>query len=386
MTINLIDSQLAKRLDVLSDDAVSSGKIVGGVILVSQSGQLTYKRPFGFADRELGVKMKVDSLFRLASMTKALVSASTLALAEKKIVNMQDSVTKFLPWFKPRLKSGETPLITLWHLLTHTSGLGYGFNLPPANEPYASLGISDGIDNPTISLEENLRRLCKAPLFFQPGSAWQYSLGTDVIGAVIEKATGLPLAQIVSEHITGPLKMVDTDFVICDASRLSRAYADAEIKGQPARLMPDSLTLQKLDAGLAHFSPLRAFNDSAYHSGGAGMIGTAADYLVFLEAIRQGGEPILDAHSVRLMTEDQVPGLLVGEPGVGFGLGFGTIRDPQTVLTPKNSGSYGWGGIYGTSYWIDPVSELSVVAMTNTALEGVDGSFRTDVINAVYGK
>ncbi|MDR3615228.1 MAG: serine hydrolase [Candidatus Obscuribacterales bacterium] len=377
-------SALERRLGVVVETAISSGKIVGCVILVAHRGTIIYQSTSGFADRENGKPVTLDTIFRFASMTKALVSASALILCEKGVIELDDVVTNYLPSFQPKHRSDATCRITLRQLLTHTAGLAYGFVLPPDNEPYASLQISDGIDNPGISLVENLRRLADAELLFAPGSAFLYSLATDVLGAVLEIACDQPLASIVKSQVTEPLCMVDTDFVIKDRSRFACAYADSLVPGEAARLMPDYLTLRKADAGIVHYAPARAFDQNAYHSGGAGMVGTAPDYLKFLEAIRQGGAPILSNDSVKLMTEDQIPHLLVGEPGLGFGLGFGVVRDPVAAATPKNIGSFGWGGIYGTTYWVDPLAELSVVALTNTTLEGVDGNFRTDVIDAVY--
>jgi CubicO group peptidase (beta-lactamase class C family) len=376
---------LQKRLDSVTEAAISSGKIVGSVILIAQSGTIIYQATSGFADRENGKSVAADTIFRFASMTKALVSTAAMVLREKGAFALDDLVTRYLPTFEPKYRSNTVCEITLRQLLSHTSGLAYGFVLPPNNEPYASLGISDGIDNPGISLDENLRRLAGAELLFQPGTAFLYSLATDVIGAVLETVSNQPLAQVVKTHVTGPLGMADTDFVIRDRSRFACAYADASNPGEVARLMPDCLELRKADAGIVHYAPVRAFDESAYHSGGAGMVGTAPDYLKFLEAMRKGGAPILSHDSVKLMTEDQIPHLLVGEPGLGFGLGFGVVRDPIAAATSKNVGSFGWGGIYGTTYWVDPLAELSVVALTNTALEGVDGNFRSDVINAVYG-
>jgi CubicO group peptidase (beta-lactamase class C family) len=375
---------LESKLNLVIETAIANGKIVGCVVLVAHRGELIYQSTSGFADRENGKPVALDTIFRFASMTKALVSASALILCEKKVIGLDDTVTKYLPFFKPKHRSDTDCLITLRHLLTHTAGLAYGFVLPPDNEPYASLKISDGIDNPGISLAENLRRLAGAELLHAPGTAFLYSLATDVLGAVLEVACGQPLAQIVKSHVTGPLQMIDTDFAITDPSRFACAYADSLVPGQAARLMPDHLTLQKADAGIVHYAPARVFDQNAYHSGGAGMVGTAVDYLKFLEAVRKGGSPILASDSVKLMTEDQIPHLLVGEPGLGLGLGFGVVRDPIAAATPKNIGSFGWGGIYGTTYWVDPLAELSVVALTNTTLEGVDGNFRTDVIDAVY--
>jgi CubicO group peptidase (beta-lactamase class C family) len=328
--------------------------------------------------------MQANTIFRLASMSKPIISAATLALCEQGKIHLDDPITKYLPEFRPRMANGRAPEIRLWHLLTHTAGLGYGFDIPPDNEPYASAGISDGIDNPGISLEENLRRLASVPLFYVPGSEWRYSLAIDVLGAAIERATGSALPEIVRSLVTVPLGMVDTDFTVSDPSRLATAYADSLVRGEPARIMTDPDTLRKDLGGVVHYAPRRALDPTAFLSAGSGMVGTAHDYLCFLEALRQGGAPILQAETTHRMVEDQVPLLAAGDPGSGFGLGFGIVRDPFVAKTPKGVGSWGWAGIYGTTFWVDPTAHLSVVALTNTALEGILGPFATEIVDAVY--
>ena len=379
-------SGIAARLNAVVDAAVNEGRVVGAVVLAALDGEIIYEQTAGWANREAHQPMQADTIFRLASMTKPIVSAAALVLYEQGKIRFNDPVTKYLPEFRPKMADGHKPEIRLWHLLTHTSGLGYGFDIPEGNEPYASAGISDGIDNPGITLRENLRRLASVPLFHAPGSAWRYSLATDVLGAVLEQATGLPLPEIVRMLVTIPLGMEDTDFSVSDSSRLSVAYADASVHNEAVRLMSDPDVLRKEQGGIVHFSPGRIFDTTAYLSAGSGMVGTANDYLLFLEVLRQGGAPILQTETVRSMVEDQIPSLTAGDPGNGFGLGLGIVRDPVAAKTPKSTGSWGWGGIYGTTFWVDPVARLSVVALTNTALEGIDGSFPADIVGAIYNE
>jgi CubicO group peptidase (beta-lactamase class C family) len=377
-------SGIAARLNAVVDAAVNEGRVVGAVVLAALDGEIIYEQTAGWANREAHQPMRADTIFRLASMTKPIVSAAALVLYEQGKIRFNDPVTKYLPEFNPKLANGHEPEIRLWHLLTHTSGLGYGFDIPEGNEPYASAGISDGIDNLGISLKENLRRLASVPLFHAPGSAWRYSLATDVLGAVLEEVTGLPLPEIVSTLVTAPLGMVDTDFSVRDPSRLSVAYADAPIRNEAARPMSDPDVLRKEEGGDVHFSPGRIFDTTAYLSAGSGMVGTAHDYLLFLEALRRGGAPILQSETVRSMVKDQVPSLTAGDPGNGFGLGVGIVRDPVAAKTPKNAGSWGWGGIYGSTFWADPIARLSAIALTNTALEGITGPFAAEIVDAIY--
>lgn len=376
---------LAKRLDPVIEDAVSRGRIVGTTVILAADGEIAYSRTAGFADRESGRPMTEDTIFRLASMTKPLVSAAAMTLIEQGALRLDSMVSELLPWFRPMLPDGSRPDIAIRHLLTHTAGLGYGF-LSSDNEPYRSAGISDGMDGSPLSLRENLGRLAEQPLLFPPGTSWCYSLATDVLGAVLEEACGQSLPEIVENRVTGPLGMTDTGFAVRDIGRLATAYADAIEQGQPARRMADRDAVPLEGCGPIHYAPGRITAHTGYPSGGSGMAGTAADYLRFLEAVRKGGAPILGSRSVTLMTTDAVAPLPVDAagPGFGFGYGFAVVRDSRAAGTPRLPGSYGWGGVYGTSAFVDPKARLSVAILTNTALEGLTGAFPGAVTAAIY--
>jgi CubicO group peptidase (beta-lactamase class C family) len=375
----------AGAIDALLDHVVASQRLVGAVVLILRDGQPVYSRAVGFADREAGMPMATDTIFRLASMTKPIVSVATLALAEAGLLDLDDPVTAFLPDFAPAGPDGAEAVITIRHLLTHTAGLSYGF-LQEGEGLYRQAGISDGIDRPGMTLEENLRRLARLPLRFAPGSAWHYSLATDVLGAVLSAATGETLPEIVANRVTRPLGMTESAFLATRPERLATPYADAPAAGLAPVRMTDPFVLPQPDAGPVHFSPGRAMDASAYASGGAGMVGTAADYMRFLEAIRLGGAPVLSAAGAAAFVADAVPGMEIdlSGPGRGFGLGVGTVRDPVAAETPASAGSWGWGGVYGTSCWVDPTARLSAVALTNTALEGTNGDFTREIVQAAY--
>src|SRR5436190_11084167 len=197
------------RIDAAIDRALAEHRVVGAVVLVAHEGKLVYQRAAGFADREAQRPMQIDTLFRLSSVSKPIVSAAALALVDRGKLALDDSVTKWLPAFRPKLASGELPAITVRQLLSHTSGLGYRFAEAPG-AAYDAAGVSDGFDERRISLSENLHRLAGAALLGRPGEAWRYSLSIDVLGAVIEKASGKGLAQAVAELVTEPLGMRDT--------------------------------------------------------------------------------------------------------------------------------------------------------------------------------
>ena len=375
----------AVAIDALLERVLAEQRLVGAVVLILRDGQPFYSRAVGLADREAGTPMAADTIFRLASMTKPIVSVATLALAEAGLLDLDDPVTAFLPDFAPTGPGGEEAIVTIRHLLTHTAGLSYGF-LQEGEGVYRQAGISDGIDRPGISLAENLRRIATVPLRFAPGSAWHYSLATDVLGAVLSAATGETLPEIVAGRVTRPLGMTESVFVAGKPERLATPYADPPAPGLAPVRMPDPFVLPQPDSGPLHFSPGRAMDASAYASGGAGMVGTAADYIRFLEAIRLGGAPVLSSAGAAAFVADAVPGLEIdlSGPGWGFGLGVGHLRDPAAAGTPANPGSWCWGGVYGTSFWVDPAAGLTAVALTNTCLEGTNGDFTLDIVKAAY--
>lgn len=377
------DAALAARLDKVVDAALAEQRLVGTVVLVARDGKVVYHRAAGLADREAGRPMREDAVFRYSSVTKPFVSMAVMKQVEDGVLNLDDPVTKWLPDFKPKLADGTTPVITIRQLLTHTSGLTYGLAEPPSH-PYHTLGVSDGIDLSGITLDEDLRRLAQAPLAFPPGSAWRYSLAIDVLGALLEKATGKPLPQVVAETVTGPLSLADAGFVARDPARLTAAYVNA----QPApQRMTDGNQDVPIGPTAVRFSPTRALDKTAFPSGGAGMVGTAGDVLTLLETVRQGGVPILKPATVAQMTKDQVGQQARTQgPGWGFGYGWAVLDDPAAGKTPQGAGTMAWGGVYGHNWFVDPQSRLTVVIMTNTAFEGMNGPFTAQVRDAVYGR
>ncbi|KFG96038.1 beta-lactamase [Burkholderia paludis] len=373
---------MTQRVDGVLERTLSEQRLVGAVILIAQAGQVVYRRAAGMADREAGKPMQEDALFRLASVSKPIVSVAALALIAQGRLQIDEDVTRWLPEFTPRLPDGTQPRITIRHLMTHTAGLSYKF-FQEENGPYARAGVSDGMDGSDVSLQENVRRIAAAPLLYRPGSEWKYSIATDVLGAVIEQVTQLPLDKAVAELVTGPLGLRDTAFTAVDERRLAVAYADAP--SAPRRLgEPDFVPFVEGTAGF-DLSPSRALNAAAYPSGGAGMVGSAGDFLRLLETLRTGGAPLLPESLVRQFTANQIGDLpMAFWPGRGFGLGITVLKDPVAAQTPESAGTWRMGGTYGHSWFVDPVRQLSVVAFTNTALEGMSGAFVAELCEAVY--
>lgn len=375
-----VDDALGMKLDQVIDTALAEQRIVGAVVLVAKDGEVVYRRAAGLADREAGVPMRDDAIFRLASITKPIVSVAAMRLVEEGRLDLDAPMTRWLPDFRPALPDGSEPVITVRHLLLHTSGLSYGFFEPP-DGPYHRLNVSDGLDQPGLSLAENLRRLAAAPLGFAPGTQWRYSLGTDVLGAVLEKAEGKRLPDIVRERVTAPLGMDSTDFAVVDGARLTQAYAD----GDPAPVLMTDGIVVSANGFAVTFAPSRILDPGSYPSGGAGMAGTAEDVLRVLEMIRRQGEPLLRPATVAEMAADHVgPQAETQGPGWGFGYGWAVLVDPAAANTPQAAGTLQWGGAYGHSWFVDRTNGISLVALTNTAFEGMAGAFPTALRDALY--
>lgn len=374
---------LEQRVRRTVERAIANERLVGAVIRIALDGDVVAGGAFGLADREARRPMQEDAIFRFSSLTKPIVTAAALAAIERGRIGLDDAVTRWLPEFRPRTSDGAEATIRVRHLLTHTAGLNYGF-FPPADNAYNRAGVGDGLRDVGLSMTEQLRRLSSVPLSFQPGTAWQYSLGMDVLGEVLARASGKPLPDVVSELVTGPLNLDDTGFVARDPARLATVYAD----DTPPRCMRDGETVPAPDGSTFVYSPSRIFDGGSFHSGGAGMAGTAGDFLKFLETIRLGGGPILKSESVRAMLGNQIGPLRINvepTPAWGFGLGGAVLMDPELAQTPQALGTWKWGGVYGHHWYVDPANRLTVVALTNTTLEGFCGPFVEDLRNAVYG-
>lgn len=369
------------RIDAALDAALAEHRLVGAVVLVRRDGKLLYRRAAGLADREAGTPMRHDTLFRLASVSKPVVTTVAMVLVARGRLVLDAPVTRWLPDFRPALADGSRPRITLRQLLSHSSGLGYRFDETGQTRPYREAGVSDGLDLPGFDLDENLRRLASAPLLFAPGTQWRYSLGIDVIGAVIQRAADAPLPEVVQALVGTPLGWHDTGFHATDSKRLAAVYVNDT--PAPHRMRGAEQVPLVPDADGVAFDPARALDSHAYPSGGAGMVGRADELLDLLDTLRRGGGSLLPAAQVREMARDQIPAL-VAAPGTGFGLGFSVLRDPRAAASPESPGTWRWGGVYGHNWFVDPARKLSVIALTNTLYEGMSGAFVNALRDAVY--
>ncbi|HEU4720061.1 MAG TPA: serine hydrolase domain-containing protein [Gemmatimonadaceae bacterium] len=360
------------RIDRFLQQYVDSNRIGGAVALVLRDGQVAYQRAVGWTDRESSRPMTADAMFRIASQSKAITSAAILVLVEEGKIALGDPVSRFIPAYArttvaSHADSGRTMVparrqITIHDLLTHTAGISYGGEAHVAAQYQASgLGRAAGSGWYTADKSElvceTMERLATLPFVAQPGEAYVYGYNTDILGCVVERASGVPLDEFIRTRITGPLGMSDTYFFVpsAKAARLVTLYMN-DSTGRVARAPEGSL-------GQGHYvdGPRRNF------SGGAGIVSTARDYARFLQMMLNRGEldgvRILSPRMVDLMTTNQ-SGTLYSQNGMGFGLGFETVER----LGGKgvySVGSFGWGGAYGSSYMVDPVERLVLVFMIN---------------------
>jgi CubicO group peptidase (beta-lactamase class C family) len=367
---------IRSRIDAVIDRALSEKKIVGAVVCIAKEGEQVYARAAGFADREAQKPIAEKAIFRLASVTKPLVSATALALIEHGLLSLEDKVATYLPYFTPRTADGAIAAITIRHLLTHTSGLGYDYSADPS--------ICTGLRATDFDYEQNFSRVAKFPLSFAPGERWQYSVSTDVLGAVVAKAAGSTLEEAVAKYVTVPLGMNDTAFHVVDIERLATPYGDAS--PEPSR-MGDPHDVIDAAGNKITFSPGRIFNRKAFQSGGAGAAGSAPDLLIFLETLRMGGGAILKPETVDRAFANQIGDVAMTDDHAGKRFSFlGAVHvDPAAAQSPCAPGTLDWGGIYGHAWYVDRRNALTIVSFTNTAVEGCVGRFPKDVCAAVYG-
>jgi CubicO group peptidase (beta-lactamase class C family) len=369
-------SKALEQIDDLLQQVVERKQVAGAVALLARDGKLGYLRAKGAQDVEAGKEMTSDSLFRIASMSKPVTSVAVMILVDDGRLTVTDPVSKYLPEFKnPKVLTpeagGDAKLvpasreITIRDLLTHTSGLTYRFMAEkPFAEIYHKADICDGLSRPSFTMAENVRRLASLPLLHQPGSAYQYSLSTDVLGRLVEVISGQDLESFVRSRIFTPLGMNDTyfDLPADKTGRLAVVYEPGPDK-RIRRIGEEPV--EKGELVYCVTAPHRG--QRGYCSGGAGLTSSAADYARFLQMLLNGGQwngtRILKPATVREMTSNQIGDLKFMMPAGRFGYGFGIVAgaDKDQVSAV---GSYSWGGFYGTMFWVDPEKKLVGVLMT----------------------
>ncbi|UEM07809.1 beta-lactamase family protein (plasmid) [Skermanella rosea] len=377
-----VSAERLERIGQAFQKEIDAGKLPGAVMMVARDGQLVYAKTLGHQDKDAGKAMEEGSIFRIYSMTKPLVSVAAMILYEEGRIELTDPVSKFLPEFDNLQVSKATldpfgkvtyatePVArkpTVQDLLRHTAGLAYGEITQNAvvKEGYAKAGLykpaDRDYDSRSMSPEEQVKAIAQVPLVHQPGTRWEYSLASDILGRVVEKAAGMRLSEFLEQRVFQPLKMNDSGFSV--------AQADLPRLAEPLKTDPATGTPNKL----IDVSAVPA-NDS----GGAGAVSTAADYLRFTQMLLNGGEldgaRILSPTTIRLMASDHLgeriqpvlsPGeLLLGTPGYSFGLGFSVRGQDGIAGVSGSAGEYMWAGYAGTFFWVDPEEDLTAVLMT----------------------
>ncbi len=395
-------SQRLARIDrFIADKYIASGKLPCAQLLIAREGQVVHQSVLGQASLETGAPMTEDSIVRIYSMTKPITSVAFMMLVEEGLVALDDPVTRMIPEWRDlavyvsglpgafQTRPTDSPMRMI-DLLRHTSGLTYGFQ----NRTNVDAAYRKGRFEPseqTGGLDDFIAALGKMPLEFSPGSAWNYSVATDVLGYLVGKISGMPFQDFLQQRIFGPLGMVDTAFHVTDdkAARFAQCY----VNSPEGRLTPQVV-------GPSYREPPSA------PSGGGGLVSTAADYMRFCEALRLGGVSGTGPHAVRLlgpktlalMRSNHLPGgrdladlsvSMFSEAtyrGVGFGLGFAMTTDVARTGIAGSLGEYWWGGAASTAFWIDPVEDLCVVFLTQfrpSSLYPIRRELRTMVSAAV---
>jgi CubicO group peptidase (beta-lactamase class C family) len=368
-----MSSQRLARMTAAFKKETDDKKLAGAVIMIARKGKLVYSNAFGVQDPKSTAPMKTDSIFRIYSMTKPLVSVAAMLQVEDGVIQLTDPVAKWLPSFKDTKVSTGTADVaaerppTVQDLLRHTSGLAYGEITTNAavKEQLAKAGVfkpgNIDFDARDMPGPEQAERVGKIPLVNQPGTKWEYSLASDVLGRVVEAASGKRLGDFLAERVFKPLKMNDTAFYVPEPKkgRLAEAFDKDPATGTPNKL----IDVSKLPG-----------NDS----GGAGAVSTAGDYLRFTQMLLNGGvldgQRIMSRSTIKLMTSDhlativsnpQQPGkLLIGSDGYTFGLGFAVRMQDGIAGVPGSAGEYMWAGYAGTYFWNDPKEQITAVYMT----------------------
>jgi CubicO group peptidase (beta-lactamase class C family) len=390
-----LSSERLQRLRAVMQQYVDEGRIAGVVTYVARNGRVALLEAFGKADVEANLPMRKDTIFRIASQTKAFTSVAAMMLVEEGKLGLADPVSRYIPAFKKTTVALPPPAgavagspvtvvpakreITIHDLLTHTAGISYG------DGPAAALWKAAGIQgwyfaDRSEPVSAVVERMAALPMDAQPGEKYVYGYNTDILGVVVEKVCGVTLAEFFQKRITDPLGLADTQFYLPPAqkNRLAAVYAAKDGKIERA-------TEPKVGQGHYVEGPRVAF------SGGAGLLSTAHDYGRFLQMLLNGGEidgvRLLSPKTVELMTVNHV-GSLFSDGTLGFGLGFDVIEDLGKASRYGTAGAFGWGGAYHTTYWVDPREKLVVDLMTQLLPAGdsdLHARFRALVYSSIVG-
>ena len=378
-------TQRLARIAPVMQQYIDTGKLAGTLTLVARDGDIVHYEAQGMQDKEAGTPLNKDTIFRIYSMTKPITAVAAMTLWEQGKFHMQDPISKYLPELKDLkvyvsgsgddmvLEDANKP-IRIIDLFMHTSGLSYGFTNSEVDKLYRKLWA----DHPKMQVQETLQQIAKLPLVHQPGSAWNYSVSTDIIGFLVEKLSGKKLGEYVQETILSPLNMTDTGFSISQEKqhRFAQIYT-ANDKGE-------TIVMENEPAG-------DFLSDPVSHSGGGGMVSTMGDYLIFAQMLLNGGEyngtRILGRKTVEYLTSNHLPENLIpyskNSSGEGYALAMSVTVDPGQSLFMSSLGNYGWGGLASTYFRIDPKEKIILIAMAQFVPIGFH-RYHDDFRNLVY--
>jgi len=358
-----MSAQRLARINPLMQGYVDEGKLAGVLTMVARHGRIVHLESFGKMDIAKDKTLTEDSIFRIYSMSKPITSVAVMMLYEEGRFRLDAPVAKFIPEFKAlkvfkgktddgmELDELEDPM-TIRHLLTHTSGLTYGWGKGPVDKLYQEAEIFA----PGSTLKQMVEKLACIPLVHQPGTKWEYSVSVDVLGYLVEVVSGMPFGQFLAERLFQPLSMVDTGFSVPEDTRgrFAELYRPQE-EGDGIDVVEDV--------------PLGEGSYCFFPSGGGGLVSTAADYMRFCQMLLNGGElegvRILGRKTVDLIRANHLPDEVdYGDGARGFGLGFAVVLDMAKTGELASAGTYSWGGAAATTFWIDPQEKLIGVLMT----------------------
>tara|TARA_B100001093_G_scaffold520297_2_gene614439 strand:+ start:1524 stop:2801 length:1278 start_codon:yes stop_codon:yes gene_type:complete len=388
-----VSAERLERISEVSKSYLADEKVAGIATMVSRNGKIIYAKAFGERGVDDSKTLKMDDLFRIYSMTKPIVAVAAMQLYEKGMFHLNDPISKFLPELAELSVMDEegnlTPneaSISMQQLLTHTAGFSYGFSNSKVDQEYNKAELWKSKDS-----DDFIKRVAALPLHYKPGERWHYSIAVDLTGVIVERLSGMGLDEYLQTHIFEPLGMVDTFFEV-PKQKMSRFLPNHYYDYGEKSLKTVQETKEKYNA-------MSNYEDVSMFSGGGGLVSTAMDYMLFMEALQNGGSlngnRILGPKTLQYMIRNHLSGSIeqkggAGENpldqasnnGFGFGLGFGLVTNSVNNSIIGSEGEYNWGGAAGTVFWIDPVENITVVSMIQ--LMSSPWKLREDLKVAVY--
>ncbi len=364
---NHFSTERLQRIDKLVQQYIDSNWIAGAIAIVAHDGNIVYHKAIGYDDKEKNKPLQKDAIWRIASQTKAITSVAVMMLFEDGKILLDEPISKYIPQFKKpvvldKFNKADTTYttipakreITIRDLLTHTSGVGYAqIGSETMNAIYSKAGVVGGIGLKGGLLADNIKKLGSLPLVHQPGEKFTYGLNTDILGYLVEVVSGLTLDKFFRKNIFDPLGMKDTYFYIPKEKQNRLAMLHSDDKTKHVVNTPELITV---NGNFYRDYPI--LEDGSFYSGGGGLVSTAYDYAIFMQMLLNGGDyngkHILSRNTIRLMTTSQTG----NDMGIKFGLGFQVVTEGEAARTTVSPGSFFWGGMFASSYWIDPKEKI----------------------------